>query len=183
MEPAALRLLEYVRTHFPANAAEVPEAVANLHVFMGLKEKLDRWIEAFAIAMASNGAEPTGFLAGDPRLDRTVHLLDAWPLAVPLDRERLAREVGVALPHLEKLFCAHLHLTPSRYFDGRRIRYACRRLCETQFTIKEVAFDLGFQSQAHFSHWFHHHEHLSPRSFRQAHAGEGSSGPQNDAEI
>jgi AraC-like DNA-binding protein len=171
LEAAALRLLEYVRKHLPEKTADVADAVTDLHVFMGLKEKLDRWVEAFAFAMASDGAEPAGFGANDPRLERAVHLLDAWPLEMTLDREHLAHEAGVALAHLEKLFHAQLHLTPSRYLDGRRIRHAFQRLCETQLTIKEVACGLGFQSQAHFSHWFHQHEHISPRGFRQAHAG------------
>lgn len=171
MEAAAVALLCYVRKHLPDTGTTLPNSIANLHVYMGLRHKLDAWLEAFAAAMTAEGAHPTRLGIADRRLRRALRLLDSWPLELPLDRKRVAREAGITVPHLERLFSAQLHVTPSRYFHRRRIDRACRSLCEPENTIKAIASGLGFHSEAHFSHWFKQHQHACPRSFRQAHAG------------
>ena len=170
MEAAAVALLCFVKNHLPDPVATLPDSVTDLHVYTGLKHRLDAWLEAFVAAMIAEGAAPTRLGIADPRIRRAVRLLDAWPLGVPLDRERIAREAGITVPHLARLFNAQLQRTPSRYFDSRRIAHARRSLCQPDLTIKAIASELGFHSEAHFSHWFKQHEHSCPRSFRQAHA-------------
>ena len=176
MEAAAVALLCYVRKHLPDAGTILPNSVADIHIYTGLKHRLDAWLEAFVAAMTAEGAAPTRLGIADPRVQRALRLLDSWPLELPLDRKRVAREAGITVPHLERLFSAQLHVTPSRYFDRRRIDRACRGLCESENTIKAVASGLGFHSEAHFSHWFKQHLNACPRSFRQANAGQASGG-------
>ena len=171
MEAAAIALLCFVRNHLPDSQATLPHSIADFHTYTGLKHRLDAWLEAFVSAMTAEGAVPARLGIADQRVQRAVRLLDSWPLEVPLDRGHLAREAGIAIAHLERLFIAQLYVTPSRYFDRRRIDRACRSLCEADVTIKAVASGLGFHSEAHFSHWFKQHQHVCPRSFRQAHLG------------
>ena len=169
MEATALGLLCFVRKNLPDAGKTLPDSVADLHVYTGLKQRLDAWLDAFVEAMTAEGALPTRLGIGDQRIQLALHLLDSWPLEVPLDRERVAHEAGVTVPHLARLFNAQFQRTPSRYFDSRRILHARRSLCRPEVTIKAIASELGFHSEAHFSHWFKQHEGACPRSYRQAH--------------
>lgn len=169
MEETALALLSYVNEYIPGTTTSLRHSIADLNVFMGLKRGMDSWLEAFVSAMTAEGAVPTRLGIADQRIQRAVRLLDSWPLEEPLNRERIAREAGITVAHLERLFMAQLHVTPSRYFDRRRIDRACRSLCESEIAIKAIAFGMGFHSEAHFSHWFKQHQQACPRRFRQDH--------------
>ena len=172
MEAAALALLCFVRKYLPDTGKTLPNSVADIHVYTGLKKRLDAWLESFVAAMTDEGAVPTRLGISDQRIQRALRLLDSWPLEVPLDRERVAHEAGITVPHLTRLFNAQLQRTPSRYFDSRRIAHARRSLCESESTIKAIASELGFHSEAHFSHWFKQHQGACPRSFRQTRVGQ-----------
>ena len=171
MEGAALALLCFVRNHLPDSGKTLPNSVADIHIYTGLKQRFDAWLEAFLTAMMDEGAEPTRLGISDQRIQRALRLLDSWPLDVPLDRKRVAHEAGITVPHLARLFSTQLQRTPSRYFDSRRIARARRSLCETETTIKAIASALGFHSEAHFSHWFKQHQGCCPRTFRQTQVG------------
>ena len=176
MEAAALALLCFVRNNLPDGGSTPPNSVADIHVYVGLRRRVDAWLEAFVAAMTAEGAVPTRLGIADQRIQRALRLLDSWSLEVPLDRERVAREAGITVPHLTRIFNAQLRHTPSRYFDSRRIAHARRSLSELGITIKAIASELGFHSEAHFSHWFKQHEGACPRSFRQAHLGTAWAG-------
>lgn len=176
MEAAALTLLCFARNHLPDTGSTLPNSIADLHVYVGLKHRLDDWLEAFVGAMTAEGAVTTRLGVSDQRIQRAMRLLDAWPLEEPLDRARVAREASVTVAHLDRLFNTLLQRTPSRYFDNRRIAYARRSLSESDTTIKAIASELGFHSEAHFSHWFKQHQNTCPRSFRQAHVGQDQPG-------
>ena len=172
MEAAALALLCFVRNHLADTGKTPPNPAADFHIYTGLKQRLDAWMVAFIAAMTNEGAVPTRLGISDQRIQRALRLLDSWPLDLPLDRNRLAHEAGITVPHLARLFNAQFQCTPSRYFDSRRIAHACRSLRVAEPTIKAIASELGFHSEAHFSHWFKQHEGACPRSFRQAHVGQ-----------
>ncbi len=174
MEAAALALLCFVRKYLPDSGKTVPNSLADIHIYTGLKQRFDAWLAAFLTSMMDEGAEPTRLGISDQRIQRALRLLDSWPLEVPLDRQRVANEAGITVPHLARLFNTQLQRTPSRYFDSRRIAHARRSLCETEITIKAIASALGFHSEAHFSHWFKQHQGSCPRSFRQTHVRQDS---------
>ena len=178
MEAAAVALLCYVRKYLPDTETTLPHSITDFHTYTGLKNRLDAWLEAFVSAMTAEGAVPSRLGITDQRVQRAVRLIDSWSLELPLDRERLAREAGLTVTHLERLFMAQLHVTPSRYFDRRRIDRACLSLCGSEMSIKAIAFGMGFHSEAHFSHWFKQHQQTCPRSFRQAHLGTAWEGSQ-----
>lgn len=176
MEGTALALLAYVKENIPGTGTALPDAVTDLPVFLGLRRRMDAWLEAFVSALTAEGAVPSRLGIADQRIERALRLLDAWRLDLPLDRQRVAHEARVSAAHLDRLFTAHVHLTPSRYFDCRRLEHARRRLCQTEVRIKELSAELGFHSEAHFSHWFKNHEHACPRLFRQDHVGREGEG-------
>ena len=54
----------------------------------------------------------------------------------------------------------------------RRLELARHMLRETRLPLKEIAFELGFSSPAHFSNWFRGRLQTTPTAFRNQSAPE-----------
>lgn len=104
----------------------------------------------------------------DTRVGRMLTLLDALPLAERFDKARLAQSVGLGPTHVNRLFLQSQGLTPNRYFDQRRLDFACDHLATGDLSIKEIASALGFSSLQHFSAWFRKRHGISPRGLRRS---------------
>lgn len=68
---------------------------------------------------------------------------------------------------LSKLFSETCGITIERYSIMQRVEYAKELLCYGQKSAKEIAFELGYSSPAHFSSQFKRETGLSPASFRK----------------
>jgi len=104
----------------------------------------------------------------DTRVGRMLTLMDALPLAERFDKARLAMSVGLGPTHVNRLFLQSQGLTPKRYFDQRRLEFACNHLATSDLSIKEIASTLGFSSLQHFSAWFRKRHGISPRGLRRS---------------
>jgi AraC-like DNA-binding protein len=80
--------------------------------------------------------------------------------------EDIAREVGLSVRQLCRLFQEQVGTSPARYFDRKRLLRAFQLLIDVSMPIKEVSYQLGFSSPAYFSHWFKSQTGTSPRTFR-----------------
>jgi len=78
-----------------------------------------------------------------------------------------ARALDVSLFQL-RTACARVGKTsPSELIDHRTMREAKRMLRDSDLSIAEVAFSLGFTDAAYFSRFFARHAGCSPRTFRR----------------
>lgn len=102
----------------------------------------------------------------DPRVSKLLHLIGSRPLGSALSPRRLAAELGLSWRRLEQLFKEATRMTPSEYYDQRRIWAAYRKLASSTDTVKEIAYQLGFRQSSHFSRWFSGSFGMSPRQFR-----------------
>nr|WP_319397447.1 helix-turn-helix transcriptional regulator [uncultured Carboxylicivirga sp.] len=59
--------------------------------------------------------------------------------------------------------------TPKVYIDSRTILEAKRLLIYSNFSIKEVGYDLGFEEPSYFNKYFKKHTKLTPVEFRKEH--------------
>jgi transcriptional regulator GlxA family with amidase domain len=91
-------------------------------------------------------------------MDRTY----AQPLSVPT----LARLALVSEAHLIRTFRATFGETPHRYLQRRRVERAMFLLWETDRSVTEICFDVGFASLGTFSRTFRSVVGESPRSYR-----------------
>jgi len=98
---------------------------------------------------------------------RILDLLHSFPLDRSLRVAALARDAGLSVSQLNKLFVRETENTPAAFWKERRLNAARSRLLGSEDSIKKIAFDLSFSSPENFSNWFRAATGQSPRQFRQ----------------
>jgi len=86
--------------------------------------------------------------------------------AQPLDVAALARIAHVSPAHFTRTFRATFGETPHRYLQRRRIERAMFLLRETDRSVTDICFQVGFGSPGTFSRTFHEIVGRSPRTYR-----------------
>lgn len=86
--------------------------------------------------------------------------------ARPLDIAALARIAHVSEAHFIRTFRATFGETPHRYLQRRRVERAMALLRETELSVTDVCFDVGFASLGTFSRTFAQIVGVSPSAFR-----------------
>src|SRR5699024_121762 len=89
-------------------------------------------------------------------------------IARPLSATRLARDTGISLRQLERLFTSQLDDTPQSYYLKLRLNHARQLLRHTDMQVIAVALACGFGSAAPFSRAYKTHFGRTPRQDREA---------------
>ncbi len=84
-----------------------------------------------------------------------------------IDVPSLARSVGMSEAHFIRTFKDVFAETPHRYLQRRRVERAMYLLRETDRSVTDVCFDVGFNSLGTFSRTFKDVTGLTPTGFRQ----------------
>ena len=66
-----------------------------------------------------------------------------------------------------RLFRAQMNQSPHRYRMQRRMEAACELLTQTGFSVKEIAFQLGFCNSFYFCNQFRRIHGVTPTQFRR----------------
>jgi LacI family transcriptional regulator len=77
-----------------------------------------------------------------------------------------AKAAGLGVRALQKKFTQHLGRTISQEIDRVRIQLICKFLIETPKPISQIAYDIDFISEGHFSRYFRRLKKMSPREYR-----------------
>ena len=89
--------------------------------------------------------------------------------ARPLDVTSLARIAHVSEAHFIRTFKATFGETPHRYLQRRRVERSMFLLRETDRSITDICFDVGFMSLGTFSRTFREIIGETPSSYREGH--------------
>src|SRR4051794_32412549 len=87
--------------------------------------------------------------------------------AQPLDVPALARIAHVSAAHFIRTFRATFGETPHRYLQRRRVERAMYLLVQTDETITEICYAVGFESLGTFSRTFRDIVGESPSDYRR----------------
>ncbi|MFE3137347.1 helix-turn-helix domain-containing protein [Streptomyces scopuliridis] len=87
--------------------------------------------------------------------------------AQPLDVPALARIAHVSEAHFSRTFRATFGETPHRYLQRRRVERAMSLLRETDRSVTDICFQVGFGSPGTFSRTFRAIVGRSPRAYRK----------------
>src|SRR5919108_311074 len=96
---------------------------------------------------------------------RARELIDGH-YARPLDLDEHARTANFSRYHFLRAFRRAFHVTPHEYLTRKRIERAKELLAQSQFTVTEVCFEVGFESLGSFSTLFHKIVGWSPSIYR-----------------
>jgi len=95
-----------------------------------------------------------------------VYLQKNYP--EPISRHDIAQHVGITEDHLTFCFRQELGITPILYLQRYRINQAKRMLKESNQSITEIAYNVGFSDSGYFSRIFRRETGMSPEKYRQA---------------
>ncbi|GAA4671479.1 helix-turn-helix transcriptional regulator [Streptomyces chumphonensis] len=87
--------------------------------------------------------------------------------AEPLDVPALARVAHVSPAHFTRTFRATFGETPHRYLQRRRVERAMSLLRETDRSVTDISYEVGFGSPGTFSRTFRDIVGRSPRQYRK----------------
>lgn len=103
---------------------------------------------------------------GDNRLAQAIKFMNQ-NLRRPLSVQEVAQAVNLSPSHFSRQFKAQTGYSPYEYIVLRRIDEAKHLLTATQLSVKEVAYQTGYNSEENFIHSFQKNVGVSPGLFRQ----------------
>jgi AraC-like DNA-binding protein len=95
-------------------------------------------------------------------------------LASNLNMEELAGNLNIGYSNFRKMFKNYTGISPAQYHLSLRIRQAKDLLNNTDLSVKEITFQLGFNSIDYFSRVFKSKTGKTPTNFKAEHTGEVS---------
>ena len=110
----------------------------------------------------------------DYRIRRSMRLMQNR-MSEDVEMETLARDVGLSRPHFFKLFKKQMGVTPNIFLNTLRSEYAIDGLLNTQMSVTDIAYELGFSSQASFTRFFSTNVGIPPSDYRRVASQLGSS--------
>jgi len=126
------------------------------------------FVESVRRYLASLPPDGTGWLAGlrDPVIGRALSLLHSR-VDEDWTAEKLACEVAMSRSAFAERFTALLGQPPMRYLTGWRMQLARRQLRESRAGIAQIAFDVGYASEAAFTRAFRRECGVPPAVWRR----------------
>jgi len=85
----------------------------------------------------------------------------------PITVRQIAEVHSLSDRYLYNLFVRHEGVSPKQYLNRVRIQNAKELLLQTDCTVTEVAFSVGFDDVLAFSRFFAKHTGMSPRTFQK----------------
>ncbi|MVQ40039.1 helix-turn-helix domain-containing protein [Paenibacillus sp. MAH-34] len=85
----------------------------------------------------------------------------------PYDTSELSSQIGVSTRHMNRLFKKEVGTTLYNYVITKKIESAKRMLVDTQLTISEIGYKLGYFDPHYFSNLFHSKTNVRPSDFRK----------------
>jgi AraC-like DNA-binding protein len=79
----------------------------------------------------------------------------------------ISEQIGVSPPKLNEIFKTYTSMTPYQYYIHIKIHKAEDLLEEDNVTVKEVAFQLGFEDQYYFSRLFKNKTGVAPSDWKK----------------
>ncbi len=101
-----------------------------------------------------------------PKLQTAIALMEAH-VESTVDVAVIAKDIGVSIRQLQRLFLQHTGTTPVRFYITLRVEHAREMLLYSELSTLEISIATGFSSMSHFSHWFKEVYGLTPTAFRQ----------------
>lgn len=167
LRKAARALLRFISRRFPRVGTALPPQPMELTDFFETQQLFSAWAQAYLKTLLSAGVVPARMGGLDSRVLAALRQLDRHDWRTPFREKNLAAATGLSAGHLDRLFVQQLGLTPRAYLQKRRLESATATLADSAVPAKKIAYDLGFSSASHFTHWLRRATGKSPREVRK----------------
>jgi AraC family transcriptional regulator len=133
-------------------------------------EYLECWAGVIAIHLANaygNRRLASSHMLGLPhnKLAKVLGFIEKH-LGDTIQVEDLARTIFMSPFHFARMFKLAVGQSPHAYITCQRMQRAKDLLCNSELPLVDVAGNLGFQTQAHFTGVFRRHVGSTPRAYR-----------------
>jgi AraC family transcriptional regulator of arabinose operon len=131
-----------------------------------------KWLDEMAMNALERVVMLCGLLGGghrpalDPRVARAVELARS-DYRRKISLADLAKHASLSVSQLSHLFAKQVGESPSAFIEAQRMQRAQELLVATNMLVGEVAREVGYDSQYHFSKRFLARVGRSPRAFRR----------------
>lgn len=102
--------------------------------------------------------------SADILIKKAMHRL-SLPSPLPEIGE-LADSLHVSREHFSRVFRRHVGVSPQSWINQERISRACRLLCTTEMSNKQLAHQLGYEQPSSFLRAFRRATQMTPQQFR-----------------
>lgn len=160
------RLERLVRRHHPGARGGYAHERSSYPGFLRQQALFLNWLAVWCEALTERGLRPVYGGSDDDRLTRVVRRLNEAPLAQGFPKAQLLADSRLSEGHLDLRFARAFGLSPWRYWERRRLEQARRSLERTDAAVKQIAYETGFRSDAHFVAWFRRLTGRTPGRFR-----------------
>jgi AraC-like DNA-binding protein len=152
---------------FAFAAAQVNAGSVGGSTIMGKLSEL-MFVEAVRRYVENLPPEETGWLAGlrDPAIAQALSLMHAQPNK-DWTAEELAQSVNLSRSTFAERFTALIGQPPMRYLTLWRMQLAAAKLRDNRQTIAQIAFDVGYESEAAFTRAFRREYGAPPATWRK----------------
>lgn len=131
----------------------------------------EQWAQLVTLVTQGSDCETAAATAtADPRVALALAAIDRRALDAAFRLRELASELGVSACRLTQLLKAETGFTFGAHVQTRRIARACVLLSESELSIKEIAYRVGYQSTTQLDRQFKQHTSLLPSAYRRARA-------------
>lgn len=129
------------------------------------------FVEALRRYLAALPPEQTGWLAGlrDSAVGRALALMHAR-LNEDWTADALARQANLSRSAFAERFTTLIGMPPMRYLTNWRMQVAMQKLRETRLMVAQIAFEVGYESEASFTRAFRRETGLPPAAWRAENA-------------
>jgi len=108
-------------------------------------------------------------LTHDPEVAKAIsHIRNQ--INSPTDVEDVVREVNLSRRRLYDRFSEATGKSISAYIRDRRLEHFARQLLETNRTVSEIAYSMGYDSDSNVARLFKKHFGMTPVAYRRKHA-------------
>jgi AraC-like DNA-binding protein len=166
-EEISVKLNNIVKKHIGFTHDFISKHKLSLHGHLKINELFYKWFDAWVDVMIANNCEPQIISDLDPRISSVIMYLNGLNFTPKAPYDQLHKISGLSRVHLDRLFKKQMGLSPSEYLNKRCLDKATSLISSTNFSFKEICFQLGFANLSHFCIWFKRKTGYSPKDFRK----------------